>query len=232
MTFTSITPIRLGLKFEPSSIILVYRDRSKLRNRTIPAKNLDILSNITLYVEQFKTNPKHKKYFEKISHNKLEKMFFILQDNMKGYTLTESLERAKKFDTSLNDSDLKSDLKSKSDYDDDFHDTDDDEKNPQSVSTIDEVKAGKNNGLFETLKFSQSQETAKTIDLISNKLGLKSNFYDFEDEVEDEIPSVNNEENDEDESENQILNFAQKTKKQDDEKMETPKSDDESSGSF
>lgn len=232
MAFTSITPIRLGLKFDPSSIILVYRDRSKLRNRTIPAKNLDILSNITLYVEQFKNNPKHKKYFEKISNNKLEKMFFILQDNMKGYTLKESLERAKKFDTSLNDSDIKTDQKSKSDYDDDFHDTDDDEKNPPSVSTIDEVKAVKNKGLFETLKFNETQDTNKTIDLLSEKMkSVKSNFYDFEDEVEDELPDENNQDNDE-ESDKEILNFARKPKQENDDKLETAKSDDESSGSF
>lgn len=232
MAFTSITPIRLGLKFEPSSIILVYRDRSKLRNRTIPSKNLDILSNITLYVEEFKKNPKHKKYFEKISNNKLEKMFFIIQDKMKGYTLAESLERAKKFDTSINDSDTKNDLKSKSDYDDDFHDTDDDEKNPQSVSTIEEVKIGKKKGLFESSNFGETQDITKSIDLVSNKFRFKSNFYDFEDEVEDDIPSVNIRENDEEENENQILNFAKKSKNEEEEKIETAKTDDESSASF
>ncbi|RNA44601.1 centrosomal of 19 kDa [Brachionus plicatilis] len=176
MAFTFITPIRLGLKFDPASIVLVYRDKSKLRNRSIPAKNLDILSNITLYVEQFKNNPKNKKFFEKISENKLEKMFFILQDNMKGYTLNESL--------------------------------------------------------FETLKFSHVH-TDKTNDLKMDEIkSVKSNFYDFEDEVEDDIPDENNGGNDENESDSEILNFSRKPKKEDDEKIETAKSDDESSGSF
>lgn len=152
MTSVSITPIKVGIKFDPPSIILVYRDKSKLRNRSIPAKNLDILTDLRLYVEKFKNEQKYKKYFEKVSNSKLEKMIFILQDNMKGYTLKESMERAKKYDKSMDDSEPVSesntDNKSKAknfDYeDDDFHDTDDEEeKNPPSVSTIEEVKAKK-----------------------------------------------------------------------------------------
>ncbi|CAF1144213.1 unnamed protein product, partial [Brachionus calyciflorus] len=194
MAFTSITPIKVGIKFEPPALVLVYRDKSKLRNRTIPAKNLDILSDITLYSEKFKNDPKNKKYFEKITLNKLEKMFFILQSHMKGYTLDEGLDLAKKFDKSFNESDSKTDLKNKSDYDDDdFHDTDDEEK--PSVSSLDDIKAEKNKttSLFETRKLSEdvtkpiSKSTA--LDLLNTQMKtVKSNFYDFEDEVEDDLP--------------------------------------------
>jgi hypothetical protein len=59
---------------------------------------MDILTDIRLYTKSFKKDEKNKAYFEKISENKLEKLFFILQDNMKGYTLKESLQRAKKYD--------------------------------------------------------------------------------------------------------------------------------------
>ena len=72
---------------------------------------------------------KYRKYFEKVSITKLEKVIFILQDNMKGYTLEESLERAKKFDTKPENSDLSELINSEDkkanpngDYDDDdFH---------------------------------------------------------------------------------------------------------------
>lgn len=99
---SNITPIKIGLKFTPPSLLLIYNDKSKLRSRTIPVKNLDILTDLRLFTEKFKSNEKYRKYFDKIDAKKLEKQFFILQDFMKGYTLTESLERAKKYDNSAN----------------------------------------------------------------------------------------------------------------------------------
>ena len=158
----NITPIKLGVKFNPPAIILIYNDKSKLRKRVIPAKGFDLLTDIRLYVEKFKLDPRYRKYFEKIQAAKLEKIFFILQDNMKGYTLKESMERAKKYDKNgLDDAasttaevtaanivkDTLAKKYSSKEYDeefDDFHDTDEDsedEKNPPSVSTISDVKA-------------------------------------------------------------------------------------------
>ena len=145
---SSITPIKLGIKFEPPAIVLYYRDKAKLRSRLIPAKDVDILTDITLYVEKFKEKPKNKKFFEKISNKRIEKVVFILQDNMKGYTLKESLIRAKKFDSEKDFGDeevfgAKKKAK-KEDYDDDdFHDTDDESSVQPSVSTIEDVKAKK-----------------------------------------------------------------------------------------
>jgi centrosomal protein CEP19 len=151
----SITPIKLGVKFDPPSIVLYYRDKSKLRSRQIPCRDVDILTDVTLYVDKFKVNPKNKTYFEKVSNKRIEKVVFILQDNMKGYTLKESLQRAKKYDNRIesdddgdDDRDMakknKSKLRNSNDYeDDDFHDTDD-ESVPPSVSTIeDNLKAKK-----------------------------------------------------------------------------------------
>jgi hypothetical protein len=182
----SITPIKIGIKFDPPSILLVYRDKGKLRSRQIPAKNVDILTDVTLYVEKFKEDAKYKKYFEKIPHKRLEKIVFILQDNMKGYTLKESLIRAKKFDDkAINDdtditesnfdkSDYKNkeknddddDKKNENDYDDDdFHDTEDeDDKNEPSVSTIEDVRAKKEIkvNLMDAIKPSKQSSLAAT----------------------------------------------------------------------
>lgn len=147
-----LTPIKLGVRFEPPAIILVYRERGKLRRRVIPTKNIDILTEVHVYAENFKKESKYRKYFDRVSVQKIEKIVFILQDNMKGYNLSESLERAKKYDDSKADeseiSESEDLLKKKSlidDYDDDdFHDTEDeDDKNvlSKSVSTLEEVKA-------------------------------------------------------------------------------------------
>lgn len=103
---SNITPIKLGVKFTPPSLVLIYNDKSKLRSRTVPVKELDILTDLGPFAEKFKSNEKNRKYFDKISAGKLEKQFFILQDFMKGYTLTESIERAKKFDKKIKKDDL------------------------------------------------------------------------------------------------------------------------------
>lgn len=135
-----LTPIKLGVRFDPPAIILVYRERGKLRKRQIPTKNIDILTDVTEYAEKFKKDSKYKKFFERVSARKLEKIVFILQDNMKGYNLAESVERAKKFDPEPESESAKPDESEISesvdvppkekknaidDYDDDdFHDTD------------------------------------------------------------------------------------------------------------
>ena len=90
-----ITPIKLGVKFEPATIVLIYRDESALRMRRIPARNVDILTDVAAYALRFKSDAKYKRHFAKISNRKLEKLVFVLQDHMKGYTLAESVQRAK-----------------------------------------------------------------------------------------------------------------------------------------
>ena len=127
-----LTPIKLGVRFDPPTIILVYRERGKLRKRQIPAKNIDILTDVSHYAANFKKDTKYKRFFDRVTVAKIEKVVFILQDNMKGYTLSESVDRAKKFDDSSkpDESEISESLdilakkKNIDDYDDDdFHDT-------------------------------------------------------------------------------------------------------------
>jgi hypothetical protein len=200
-TAANITPIKLGVKFKPPAIILIYNDKSKLRKRVIPAKEFDLLTDIRLYVENFKLDVKYRKYFEKIPHLKLEKIFFILQDNMKGYTLKESAERAKKYENNgLNDSNrddateltteniVKETLNQKygkkgvgnNTYDeDDFQDTEsdeeDEEKNPPSVSTISDVKAKHDKYVFNNNNNATSNnENNSTIKSLFSTLTLNT----------------------------------------------------------
>jgi centrosomal protein CEP19 len=95
---SNLKPLKLGVRFNPSAIILVYRDEKskKLRERVIPARNIDILTDIKVFSKTFRMNEKNKKYFENISEKKLEKILFILQDHLKGYSLKESIDRVKK----------------------------------------------------------------------------------------------------------------------------------------
>lgn len=242
---SSITPIKLGIKFSPASLILVYRDKSKLRSRQIPVKNVDILTDVHMYAENFKLDQKYRKYFDKIPVNRLIKLIFMIQDNMKGYTLEESLQRAKKFDQNQMDEEIstaESDANlpgltkkpaaiNKIDDYDDFHDTEDedddeDEKNSKSVSTIEEVK----NKMKTSESTTPSIHNAKTSDalniLSSHMKAVKSNLYDFEDDDEDDDPS--------DEDEDSAGNLAKRTikRKEPDDIVETAPVDDLSDASF
>jgi centrosomal protein CEP19 len=257
----SVTPIKLGVKFDPPSVLLYYRDKSKLRSRQVPCRDVDILTDITLYVEKFKVNPKNKSYFEKVSNKRIEKIVFILQDNMKGYTLKESLQRAKKYDNRIesdNDDDddrkktNKNKFRSSNDYedDDDFHDTDD-ESVPPSVSTIeDNLKAKKEITLnladilnqkssikkdtsSELIKNNEPMSKSAALDLLSTQMkSVKNSIYDFEDDVEDEIDeNINPEDDDEDEDDDDSLKKSKSKNKKDD-NFEVAPRDDQSDSSF
>ena len=258
----SITPIKLGVKFDPPSVVLYYRDKSKLRSRQVPCRDVDILTDVTLYVDKFKVNPKNKTYFEKVSNKRIEKIVFILQDNMKGYTLKESLQRAKKYDNRIesdddDDRDMtkknKSKLRSSNDYeDDDFHDTDD-ESVPPSVSTIeDNLKAKKEITLNlmdaltptkssikkDSIDFVKNNESpiskSTALDLLSTQMkSVKNSIYDFEDNVEDEIDENINPEYDDDDDEGEDDSVKKsKNKNKKDDKFEVAPKDDLSDSSF
>jgi centrosomal protein CEP19 len=226
----NITPIKIGIKFNPASLILVYRDKTKLRSRQIPVKDVDILTEVYKYSENFKLDPKYRKYFDKIPVNRLAKLIFIIQDNMKGYTLEESLERSKKFNTNIdetsestesNNQKLIKDYQANDDDDDDFHDTEDeDDKNVKSVSTIEEVK--------NKTKLTSTNTTTKTSDALNilqaQMNSIKTNLYDFEDDDNDDDEDEEEEENeddDDDDTNKKEIKRNKLKKKESDDKIET-----------
>lgn len=249
----SVTPIKLGVKFEPPSILLYYRDKGKLRSRLIPCRDVDILTDITLYVEKFKSKPKNKSYFDKIANKRIEKVIFILQDNMKGYTLKESLVRAKKYDDSKEEDKIKD-----NDDDDDFHDTDDEsEFQAPSVSTIEDNLKAKKAGTSMTVNLMDALKTTLTspfkkddllgnftstikespiskssaLDLLSTQMkSVKNSIYDFEDDAEQDIDEEINEESDEDDDDS--VKKSARSKKKKDGGFEVAPKDDMSDSSF
>lgn len=92
----NILPIKLGIRFDPPSLILLYKDvqTQKTRKRLMPMKDIDILTNINDLAKKLKEQDKYKFYLNKINDRRIEKCLFILQDHLKGYKLEESLERA------------------------------------------------------------------------------------------------------------------------------------------
>lgn len=226
----NITPIKIGIKFNPATLILVYRDKTKLRSRQIPVKDVDILTEVYKYSENFKLDPKYRKYFDKIPVNRLAKLIFIIQDNMKGYTLEESLERSKKFNTNIDETSESTESNNQklikdyqaNDDDDDFHDTEDeDDKNVKSVSTIEEVKN-------KTKLTSTNTTTTKTSDALNilqaQMNSIKTNLYDFEDDDNDDDEDEEEEENeddDDDDTNKKEIKRNKLEKKESDDKIET-----------
>ena len=130
---STIKPLKLGVKFNPAAIVLVYKDAksNKLRSRSIPAKNIDILTDLKVFSKTFRMNEKHKKYFENINEKKFEKILFILQDHLKGYSLKESIERIKKNEVkkeSEHDEEIEED-----DEVDEFEDEDDEKEEEKNI---------------------------------------------------------------------------------------------------
>ncbi len=224
----NITPIKIGIKFNPASLILVYRDKTKLRSRQIPVKDVDILTEVYKYSENFKLDPKYRKYFDKIPVNRLAKLIFIIQDNMKGYTLEESLERTKKFNSNIDETSestesnnqklIKDNEANDDDDDDDFHDTEDeDDKNVKSVSTIEEVKNK------TKLASTNTTKTSDALNILQAQMNsIKTNLYDFEDDddEEDEEEEENEDDDDDDTNKKEIKKNKLK-KKESDDKIET-----------
>ena len=188
-----ITPLKLGIKFEPPQVLLIYRSRGKLRQRLIPCKNMDILTDIRLYTKSFKKDEKNKAFFEKISENKLEKLFFILQDNMKGYTLKESLQRAKKYDSKKANPSTVDDL-------------DITEQSNVDKSDLDEYK-----NAITKFKYDESESKNEEVEVKSKKPCDKKE--PDEDEVDDDFHDTDEEEEEEEERNPPSVSTIEEVKK-------------------
>jgi hypothetical protein len=156
---------------------------------------MDILTDIRLYTKSFKKDEKNKVYFEKISENRLEKLFFILQDNMKGYTLKESLQRAKKYDSK------KSATANTSTADD----LDITEQSNADKSDLDEYKNA-------ITKFKYDESESKNEEL-SEKRKHASDKGEPEDEEDDDFHDTDEEEEEEEERNPPSVSTIEEVKK-------------------
>ena len=75
-----IKPIRLGVRFEPPTLLLVYKQMKtgKFRCRAMPIKNLEILSDVEVYTRKFCLNEKNKVYLQNVPQKRIEKIIFLI----------------------------------------------------------------------------------------------------------------------------------------------------------
>ncbi|KAG8173607.1 hypothetical protein JTE90_018900 [Oedothorax gibbosus] len=103
-------PLKIGVRFKQPAIFLLYEaDQSgKFRKRIMPVRGLKKTSSVSLIAGDLKE--RHGKYLKGVPDFKIEKMLRLIQNDMKGMDLDESLQDLEKEfavdpDENLNDID-------------------------------------------------------------------------------------------------------------------------------
>ncbi|XP_026275404.1 centrosomal protein of 19 kDa-like [Frankliniella occidentalis] len=82
---------KLGVQFDPPSLILVYQDKNmKLHRRVMPIRSFNTGSNINFFASQLQL--RHKEHLNSVPQITIEKMLRILQEHLKGRPLETILE--------------------------------------------------------------------------------------------------------------------------------------------
>jgi len=103
---TSVEALRLGVTFRPPNLLLLYKDGSgRTRRRRMPLTGLSKSSDA--YAEAQILKERHNRFLGSLPAVRVEKFLRLLQETMKGRTLTEALvavrrEFAIDFDEDMN----------------------------------------------------------------------------------------------------------------------------------
>lgn len=90
-------PLKIGVRFKHPAIVLFYqehRQSGKYRKRIMPVRGLKKTSSVSLIAGDLKTH--HERYLREVPDFKIEKMLRLIQNDMKGLELDESLKELEK----------------------------------------------------------------------------------------------------------------------------------------
>ncbi|XP_035230442.1 centrosomal protein of 19 kDa-like [Stegodyphus dumicola] len=90
----AIRPLKIGVRFKQPIIVLVYEENSKFRKRMMPVRGLKKNSSVVTAAKELKEH--HEKYLKSVPNFKIEKMLRLIQNNMRGLDLEESLQELEK----------------------------------------------------------------------------------------------------------------------------------------
>ncbi|XP_072201011.1 centrosomal protein of 19 kDa [Excalfactoria chinensis] len=90
---------KCGIRFQPPSVILIYKEKDKTRRRVMPVRNFSQFSDCAMAAEQLKNNPRHKAYLEGVPLRQLRKLHGLLRAHLRGQSLAESLEEMEQEET-------------------------------------------------------------------------------------------------------------------------------------
>lgn len=86
----SYTPLKLGVKFNPPSLILQYKIMKATKIRTMPIR--DVTKNTDCYKAAQKMKNRHEKHLGTIQTVRIEKFIRLLQITMSGKSLEEAVK--------------------------------------------------------------------------------------------------------------------------------------------
>ncbi|GFS32340.1 centrosomal protein of 19 kDa [Trichonephila inaurata madagascariensis] len=89
-----LKPLQIGVRFKQPAIVLLYEENSKYRKRIMPVRELKKNSSVALIASDFKEH--HERYLKNVPNFKIEKMLRLIQNDMKGLELEESLQEINK----------------------------------------------------------------------------------------------------------------------------------------
>ncbi|KAF2364879.1 Centrosomal protein of 19kDa [Trinorchestia longiramus] len=88
---TGITPLSLGIKVKPATIVLKYQTSTgSVRLRLMPVRGLTLYGPVTLQVAQLRQ--RHTEYLKKVPDVRLEKLVRLLQEVTCGKELDEAIK--------------------------------------------------------------------------------------------------------------------------------------------
>ena len=89
-----MTPLKLGVKFNPSSLLLLYKSMKTTKIRTMPIRDLTKATDCYKMAKQMKN--RHEKYIGQIPTVRIEKFLRLVQETMHGKSLNEALTDVEK----------------------------------------------------------------------------------------------------------------------------------------
>lgn len=89
-----VKPLKIGVRFKQPALVLLYEEKSKYRKRIMPIRGLKKNSAVSLVASDMKEH--HAKYLSGVPDFKIEKMLRLIQNDMRGLDLEESLQELEK----------------------------------------------------------------------------------------------------------------------------------------
>ncbi|GIY32215.1 centrosomal protein of 19 kDa [Caerostris darwini] len=89
-----LKPLQIGVRFKQPAIVLLYEENSKYRKRIMPVRDLKKNSSVNMIANDLKEH--HDRFLKDVPDFKIEKMLRLIQNDMKGLELDESLQEISK----------------------------------------------------------------------------------------------------------------------------------------
>lgn len=108
MTTTTLQLLKCGVRFEPPTLVITYKDwkAAKIRRRSMPLRNFTKNSNVEYTAKELTNSPRHGRFVQLLSEAQLYRLITIIKDKLSGLSLEASVARNNEIDTVKPDEDL------------------------------------------------------------------------------------------------------------------------------